>query len=270
MPTAVETPTEKKNSKIGVYAIIFFLLIGLLLGGLNLAGVFKPNKCKKVECKNEGACDKKTGKCACKGKYNGEKCETLPCKNEGIYENGVCKCQGKYIGELCEICPCKNEGVCEDGICKCQEKFSGEYCENKYPDDWIGCYNYGGNASPSGFNWVGVIEDATKFTWSDLKEQIKKIPAKDGKDGWKSEYKYVAFTVPEGASSLNYGLYVIGSATAPPLDSKIPNAGNVERCNVPLKDSVAAGCKSDATAPGQCNIPALKYPGITWVVYKIS
>lgn len=243
--TIVTASTEKKGSKAGIYALIIFLGILVILAVLALAGVFKPNKCKNVTCENEGECDKDTGKCKCVPGYEGEKCADKYCKNGGTFT------------------PASGG---QSQSCKCAENFTGKQCESKkYPDDWLGCYVAPGVNIPSGFEMLGGgIEHAPGYTWFQLKQMIKTLPQ------WKPEYKYVAITSPNDPNP-NNTIWIWGSVSFEPTNPaaanviKIPNANDI----APLQDSAVAGCKSDSVEPVQCTIPAPDYPGTTYTIYKM-
>ncbi|NQV52461.1 MAG: hypothetical protein HQ500_04720 [Flavobacteriales bacterium] len=122
----------------------FLFLFSALAFVLALASC---NKCKDVECSNDGTCE--DGTCVCLAGFSGDSCQiedkcitdNVNCLNGGVCDDGKCDCEKDYFGPSCET-------FCEEGTykkssgeCVCYPGFTGESCGTELRLDWIASYN---------------------------------------------------------------------------------------------------------------------------------
>lgn len=76
-----------------------------------------------------------------------DKCKDINCENDGICVDGTCHCPEGFSGESCTIeDPCRttnclNDGECVDGTCDCPTGYTGESCQNTVATKFLGTYD---------------------------------------------------------------------------------------------------------------------------------
>jgi len=85
-------------------------------------------------CSGHGACDERTGACACAAGRNGTACELqlceASCSGRGGCRNGTCDCAAGWAAPACAtrscVAECSGHGTCgADGTCGCEAGWSG-------------------------------------------------------------------------------------------------------------------------------------------------
>ncbi|MEX2597670.1 MAG: hypothetical protein WEC59_12160 [Salibacteraceae bacterium] len=98
-----------------------------------------------------------------------DKCKDVECMNNGACDEGTCLCPTGFSGTSCEIedkcttndVECLNGGECQNGECDCPEWYEGDDCGIKTLEQNVGLYS-GSYSCSSQWSYIFKLEHSAK------------------------------------------------------------------------------------------------------------